>query len=135
LTPCARGDDNTAMAVTRITKEDLKQKLDGGDDSTRPVLLDVRLKYPFEHSTVKLPGAIRLVPNAPQASDLPKGRDLVLYCSDPDEITSSRVAAALVRQGFRAQVLKGGVAEWIGASFPTEPRDGSQPAAPGSPTS
>ena len=44
------------MPVPRITKEDLKQQLDGG---APPVLVDARLKYPYEHSTVRLPGAIR----------------------------------------------------------------------------
>ena len=32
----------------------------------KPVLLDVRLKYPYEHSTMKLPGAIRMLPPAHQ---------------------------------------------------------------------
>ncbi len=124
LTPCARADHNTPMAVARITKDDLKQKLDADDGASKPVLVDVRLKYPFEHSTVKLPGAVRLAPGSPgAAAGLPKGQDLVLYCSDPDEITSSQVAAGLIREGFKAKVLKGGIAEWMAASFPTEPRD------------
>ena len=42
------------MAAPRITKEDLKQRL---DSPTPPVLVDARLKYPYEHSTVRLPGA------------------------------------------------------------------------------
>ena len=42
------------MPVPRISKEDLKQRLDSG---AQPVLVDARLKYPYEHSTVKLPGA------------------------------------------------------------------------------
>jgi len=51
------------VSVPRITKEDLKQRLDGG---TPPVLVDARLKYPYEHSTVKLPGApaVKVAPPA-----------------------------------------------------------------------
>ena len=48
------------MAVPRITKEDLSAKIN--DAATTPVLVDVRLKYPYEHSTVKLPGAVRVAP-------------------------------------------------------------------------
>src|SRR5438874_12131061 len=44
------------VAAPRITKEDLKQRLDG---PTPPVIVDARLKYPYEHSTVRLPGAVR----------------------------------------------------------------------------
>jgi len=48
------------MSVPRISKEDLKQRLDAGDP---PVIIDLRLKYPFEHSTVTLPGALRFSPD------------------------------------------------------------------------
>ncbi len=119
------------MAVMRITKEELKQRLDAGDDSTKPLPVDVRLKYPFEHSTLKLPGAVRVMPSAASASGLPKDRDLVLYCSDPDEITSSKVAAELLGEGYRVQVLKGGIGEWIAANLPTEPRDPSRKSPSG----
>ncbi len=114
------------MAVARITKEDLKLALDASDVAGRPLPVDVRLKYPYEHSTLKIPGAIRLLPTEPLTHNLPKHRDLVLYCSDPDEITSSRIAADLIRQGYRASVLKGGIGEWIGASLPTESKDPSR---------
>ena len=69
------------MAVPRITKEELKQRLDGPSDSA-PVVVDVRLKYPFEHSTVKLPGARRMSPGELDVSRLPRDRDIVLYDSD-----------------------------------------------------
>jgi rhodanese-related sulfurtransferase len=114
------------MAVTRITKEELKLKLEERDEAARPLPVDVRLKYPFEHSTLKLPGAVRLSPSVPLASGLPKHRELVLYCSDPDEITSSRVAAELIGKGYRAAVLKGGIGEWITANLPTESKDVSR---------
>lgn len=118
------------MPVVRISKEDLQQKLDATDEAARPVLVDVRLRYPFEHSTLKLPGALRLAPHAADASTLPKGRDLVLYDSDPDDITSVRMAADLLGQGFRVQVLKGGLPDWLSANLPTETKDAVRPAPP-----
>jgi rhodanese-related sulfurtransferase len=115
------------MPVPRITKEDLKQRLDAVDAAAKPLILDVRLKYPYEHSSVRLPGAIRVSPGGGYPA-LPRDRDIVAYDSDPDELASSRVAAELIRQGYRACALKGGIGEWIGASFPVEPREASTPA-------
>ena len=86
------------MPVPRISKEDLKQRLDSG---APPVIIDARLKYPYEHSTVKLPGALRMTADAPSPA-LPRDRDVVVYDSDPNELASSHVAAALIRQGYRA---------------------------------
>jgi rhodanese-related sulfurtransferase len=117
------------MAVPRITKEDLKLRLDG-DEAGRPALADVRRKYAWDHSTLKLPGAIRLDPKAPSSAGLAKDRDLVLYDSDPDEITAVDVAARLVREGFRVHVLNGGLAEWVGANLPTETKDAVRAVPP-----
>jgi rhodanese-related sulfurtransferase len=120
------------MPIPRITKEELKQRLDAGDAAV-PVLVDARLKYPYEHSTVRLPGAIRLSPDTIDAAKLPRDRDIVIYDSDPDEVVSAPAAARLIAAGFRAVALKGGIAEWMGASLPTEPKEASPqvPAAAG----
>ena len=120
------------MAVPRISKDDLKLRLDTPADET-PTLLDVRLKYPYEHSTIRLPGALRMLPGALDPSALPRERDIVLYDSDPGEMVSERAAARLVALGFRAFVLEGGIAGWANARFPTETKPAPQPAAaPGS---
>jgi len=120
------------MAVSRITKDELKQRLDG-DEAGRPALADVRLKYAWDHSTLKLPGAIRLDPKHPQAAAFPKDRDLVLYDSDPNEITSVRVAAGLGAAGCRVQVLKGGLPEWVAANLPTETKEAVRAVPPPAP--
>jgi rhodanese-related sulfurtransferase len=121
------------MAVSRITKEDLKQRLDGAE-AGRPALADVRRKYAWDHSTLKLPGAVRLDPKTPSTAGLAKDRDLVVYDSDPDDITGVNVAAGLVAAGFRVHVLKGGLPEWVAANLPTEVKDAVRavppPAAP-----
>jgi rhodanese-related sulfurtransferase len=114
------------VPVPRITKEDLKQRLDG---SAPPVLVDARLKYPYEHSTVKLPGAIRVAGDSPKPS-LPRDRDIVVYDSDPNELASSHVAAELIRQGYRASALKGGIVEWLAANLPTETKEAPKQAPP-----
>ena len=117
------------MDVPRITKDDLKQRLDAGGPAV-PVIVDVRLKYPYEHSTTILPGAIRMAPSAIDLSRLSKDRDIVLYDSDPEELVSAGVAQELVRAGYRVSVLEGGIGAWVTAKFPTASKPAPQPASP-----
>jgi len=114
------------VAVPRISKEALKQRLDSG---AAPVLVDARLKYPYEHSTVRLPGAVRFSGDGPVPA-LPRDKDVVVYDSDPNELASSRVAAVLIRQGYRAAALQGGIADWLAANLPTEVKEAPKQAPP-----
>lgn len=123
----ALGDHNiVVVAVPRISKEDLTLRLESG---TPPVLVDARLKYPYEHSTVRLPGAVRYLAGQP-APPLPRDREIVVYDSDPNELASSHIAAELIRQGYRASALKGGISEWLTANLPTETKDAPKQATP-----
>ena len=120
------------MPVERITKEQLKERLDRGE---RPTILDVRLKYAYEHSTVKLPGAIRVAPPFVLDSvSIPAGGEVVAYDSDPNELVSTHVAVGLMSKGYKVTVLKGGVPEWLAANFPIETKEAprSAPPEPGS---
>ena len=118
------------MPVPRISREDLKSRLDSVDPASRPLLLDVRLKYPYEHSTMKLPGATRMTVEALDISALPRDREIVAYDSDPEELVSSQVAAQLIKAGYRASALKGGIVDWIAANLPTETKDAPKAATP-----
>ncbi len=114
------------VPVTRISKEDLKQLIESG---SAPVIVDARLKYPYEHSTVKLPGALRMTGDTAPPG-LSRERDIVVYDSDPNEIASSHVAARLIQQGYRAVALKGGIVDWLAASLPTETKEAPKQAPP-----
>lgn len=114
------------MPVPRISKEDLKQRLDSG---VPLVLVDARLKYPYEHSTLKLPGAVRVAAGT-AAPAFPRDREIVVYDSDPNELASTDVAADLIRQGYRALALQGGIADWIAANLPTETKEAPRQAPP-----
>ena len=115
-----------SVPIPRISKEELKQRLDTGS----PVaIVDARLKYPYEHSTVRLPGAIRLSPDGP-VPPLPRDREIVVYDSDPNELASTHVAADLIRQGYKACALKGGIVVWVTANLPTETKDAPKQAPP-----
>ncbi len=88
---------------------------------------------PTSTVTLQLPGAIRLPSASTDLSAIPPGRDVVVYDSDPDEIVSAPVVAALIDQGMHATALAGGLSEWIAAGFPTETRTGAVPPPPPAP--
>jgi len=115
------------VRVQRITKEQLKERFDLGDV---PTLLDVRLKYPYEHSTVTLPGALRAAPNVVGSLSIPRDKEIVVYDSDPGEIVSARVAQGLLRKGYQVSVLKGGLPDWVTANYPTETKVAPRAAPP-----
>lgn len=67
------------MEVPRITRDELKRKMDAGEDL---LILDVRAGS-WYRSDRQIPGAIR-APKEQIASmydSLPKGKDVVAYCT------------------------------------------------------
>ena len=46
------------------------------------------------------------------------------------ELVSAPVAATLIRKGYRAKALQGGLADWITAKFPTDEKDAPKQAPP-----
>ena len=70
----------SAGDVPRITKDDLKAEL----NSPNFVLLDVRYGKDWSGSDAKIPGAIRpdvSKPTQEWAKNLPKNKEIVLYCA------------------------------------------------------
>jgi rhodanese-related sulfurtransferase len=114
------------VGVPRISREELQQQLVG---PAPPSVVDARLKYPYEHSTLRLPGAIRFTGDGALPA-LPRDRNIVVYDSDPNELASSHVAAIFIRQGYRAAALEGGIAHWLAGSLPTETKDAPRQAPP-----
>lgn len=116
------------MIVPRIASAELKRRMD--DAATAPLVVDVRLKYPYEHSTITLPGALRTGPGSVDRSRLPADREVVLYDSDPAEIVAEQAAADLIAAGYRVSVLEGGIAQWAASRFPTRTKPAPQLAVP-----
>jgi len=70
-----------------------------------------------------LPGAIRLDPEELDGrhTHIPRDRDIVLYCTCPNETTSARVALALKKRGIeRVFPLEGGFEAWVSCGYPVE---------------
>jgi S1-C subfamily serine protease/rhodanese-related sulfurtransferase len=90
-----------------------------------PLLLDVRTRTEYETSPLRLPGAVRLEPEAIEAGpvelNVDPGQMIVAYCTSPDEATSARVAQRLRERGFKnVRILKGGLGGWTNARLPVE---------------
>jgi rhodanese-related sulfurtransferase len=115
------------MPIARTTKEAVKERLDAGQP---PLFVDARLKYPYEHSTLVLPGAVRVAPDDVGSFTPPKDREIVVYDSDPDEIVAARVVASLIDRGFKAVVLKGGLPEWATANLPMDTKEARRTGPP-----
>src|SRR3989304_8351949 len=66
--------------VPRITKEELKVKMDKGEDV---LVLDVRTGGSYTGSNVKIKGAMRFAPNDVDAwsKNLPKDKEIIIYCT------------------------------------------------------
>jgi membrane protein DedA with SNARE-associated domain/rhodanese-related sulfurtransferase len=106
------------LRLARISPEELLAKLDGG---TRPAILDLRHPLDFEVSPQTLPGAIRLAPEelSDRHHEIPRDREIVLYCTCPDEYTSARAALLLQQYGLtEVRPLAGGFDGWVRKGFP-----------------
>ncbi len=107
-----------ALAAARLDPLELKQMLDAGEE-----VYIVDLRNPSERidDAFTLPGAHLLAPNhiASHSSDIPLDRDIILFCSCPNEAAAAQIALKLQKQGIdRVRPLRGGYDEWKRLGFP-----------------
>src|SRR5260370_22919963 len=64
-------------------------------------IVDLRHELEVEHDSVKVPGAIWITLDELESRhlEIPRDRDVILYCSLPNEATSARAALQLLRRG------------------------------------
>ncbi len=108
------------LAAARLEPEELKRQLDAGEQ-----VYIVDLRHPLEllPDPFTLPGAVHFSPDALAArhSEIPRDRDIVLYCTCPSEATSAKVAMTLHKLGVeRVRPLRGGFDEWKRLGYPME---------------
>ena len=103
----------------RITPEQLKDKLDKGEDV---LIVDLQGRQDSATELLGIPGAVRINPRRlEQFRDvvIAPSRQVVLYCACPGEITSARVALALHQKGIEhVRPLAGGLQAWRDCGFP-----------------
>lgn len=68
------------LRIARITVDELKQKIDAGEDL---VIVDLRHSVDFEADPETIPGAFRIDAKELEEKDdrLPRDRDVILYCT------------------------------------------------------
>jgi membrane protein DedA with SNARE-associated domain/rhodanese-related sulfurtransferase len=109
------------FAASRLEPEELKRQLDAGE----PVYI-VDLRHPLEllPDPFTLPGAVHLSPSdlAGRHLEIPRDREVVLYCTCPSEATAAKTAMTLHKLGVeRVRPLRGGFDEWKRLGFPLDP--------------
>ena len=70
-----------------------------------------------------LPGALHLSPDAPDvlSHEIPRDRDIVLYCTWPSEATTAKTAMAIHKVGIpRVCPLRSGYDKWNSLRFPLD---------------
>jgi membrane protein DedA with SNARE-associated domain/rhodanese-related sulfurtransferase len=106
------------LRISRITAGELKSKMDQGEDM---VIVDLRHALDFEADPETIPGAFRMdAAELRQKNDkLPRDRQIILYCTCPNEATSAQVAILLRKQGIQQiRPLQGGLDAWRELGYP-----------------
>lgn len=88
-------------------------------------MVDVRHPLALELDPETIPGAINftLEEIEHRHQEIPRDRDIVLYCSCPNEVSSARTAFLLKKKGIhRVRPLEGGLDAWRERKFPVERR-------------
>src|SRR4030081_1454054 len=106
--------------MARISVADLYELI---ERAAAPVILDVRSITARELEPRWIPGALHvpLQDVAHHLKELPRDRDIILYCNCPSEASAARVAKLLMNQGVkRARPLHGGLDAWVAAGYTVE---------------
>ncbi|HSO07920.1 MAG TPA: DedA family protein/thiosulfate sulfurtransferase GlpE [Pelomicrobium sp.] len=114
------------LEAARISVDELYGLIEGG---TAPVIFDVRSRSARQLDARRIPGALPLdLEELERAiAGVAPERDVVVYCSCPNEASAVKVARLLKARGFRrVRPLTGGLDAWGAAGFGFE---GKAPAA------
>ncbi len=108
------------LAAARLEPAELKRQLDEGG-----LVFIVDLRHPLEFlpEPFTLPGALHFSPESLQArhNEIPRDRDIVLFCTCPSEASAAKMALALRKLGIdRVRPLRGGYDEWKRLGYPLE---------------
>lgn len=105
------------MEVARITSDELYRLM---NDEQPPVVVDLRSALIRAEDQRRIPGAIALdlAELDRKLTVLPIDRDIVFYCSCPNEASAALAARKLMSLGYtRVRPLLGGMDGWIGSGY------------------
>jgi membrane protein DedA with SNARE-associated domain/rhodanese-related sulfurtransferase len=109
-----------SLRISRITADEVKTALDRGE---RPFIVDLRHMLEFVVDPRTVPTAVRISPDELPArnAEIPRDRDIILYCTCPSEATSAKVAMDLKKIGIlKVRPLQGGLKAWQDQGYPMD---------------
>jgi membrane protein DedA with SNARE-associated domain/rhodanese-related sulfurtransferase len=109
-----------ALRMARISVDELYERINGGDS---PIIVDVRSPTAQGLDLRRIPGALHVPLHEVEQhmGDLPRDREIILYCNCPNEASAAQAARVLRNHGFhRVRPLRGGLDAWIGAGYAVE---------------
>ncbi len=108
------------LRMARMSVEELYQRMNSG---AMPLIVDVRSPSSRKVEPKRIPGAIH-VPHVQvdqHLNDFKRDREVILYCTCPNEASAAQVAKLLMDRGFvNVRPLHGGLDAWIAAGYPVE---------------
>src|SRR5438874_2170608 len=108
------------LKIARITPEELKRRLDAREDV---VIVDLRHSLEFDAEPQTIFGAVHMDPaDLEEAIEvIPRDREIVLFCSCPNEATAAQMALRLRSRGItRIRPLAEGLEGWRKRGFPLQ---------------
>lgn len=122
---------NRMLRIARIDAEELRRLMDG---EPQPIIVDLRSQIGRDQDARHIPGArvVSLDQVVKRIEQFPLDRDVVFYCTCPNEASAAYAARQLMKVGYtRVRPLLGGLDAWVSAGFEVEARlVASPPKAP-----
>jgi len=109
------------LRIARITVDELRRMQEAGENV---FLVDLRSEVDLQLDPVVIAGALHFFPQEIESrhQEIPRDRDIVLYCSCPNEATAARAALLLRKRGIaRVRPLLGGIDAWRERKYPLDP--------------
>ena len=104
------------MEIRTVDREDLKAKLDRGDDFRLVMALN-----DFAFRAKRIPSSVYYPTVEAAFADLAVDDEIIVYCSDPACVASQFAYRGLVANGYRnVRRYAGGLSGWEDAGYPLE---------------
>jgi rhodanese-related sulfurtransferase len=108
----------SALRMARVGVHELRAMM---GSEPPPLVVDVRSRSARTLDPRSIPGALHLAPEGigEMVTSLPRGCEVVLYCTCPNEASAVRAAQLLMKYGVaRVRPLEGGLDAWVTAGYP-----------------
>jgi membrane protein DedA with SNARE-associated domain/rhodanese-related sulfurtransferase len=117
------------LRMARISVDELYRLIDQG---ANPVIVDVRSLTGVAMDPRRIPGALHVPLHEVDhhVKHLPRDREIIVYCSCPNEASAAQVAKLLMNSGFsKVRPLHGGLDAWVASGYPVDEVTSAESAA------